>query len=133
MWTWALDIGRSLHARYTGARMPATACQPASRLTIPVRDGPLPQVIILLATDDATYQNATLSRYGVERVAQQADGDILRAQGTQAIWQQAGSDAHEKGVQVVLDTLLLSKCAHRLAHLYTLAPRAREAGGAYSA
>ena len=47
-----------------------------------------------------SYANQTMARYGAQRVAQQAGGEVLRAQGSAAIWQSSGtSDAHSKGVQ----------------------------------
>ena len=67
--------------------------------------------LIFLATDDVGYQRAIVQRYGVHRVAQLHNGDVRRAEGEQAIWKQhAAETAHEKGLDVLLDTLLLSKC-----------------------
>eukprot|EP00966_Prymnesium_polylepis_P196905 4562889-Prymnesium_polylepis.1 len=69
------------------------------------------KALIFLATDDAEYQQAILQRYGRDRVAQLNDGKVLRANGTDAIWKQKdGGGAHTKGLEVLLDTLLLSRC-----------------------
>ena len=39
------------------------------------------------------------------------DGNVIRAQGGSAIWRDRDAGrAHAKGVEVLLDTLLLSKC-----------------------
>ena len=68
------------------------------------------RALVFLATDDSTDQNLTLTRYG-QRVRQQAGGALLRATGTSAVWQEGDpSQAHSRGRQVLLDTLLLSKC-----------------------
>ena len=67
--------------------------------------------IIFLATDDLGYQRAMVERYGAHRVAQLLDGKIRRAEGQDAIWRQHSADAaHAKGLEVLLDTLLLAKC-----------------------
>mmetsp|Transcript_27876 Transcript_27876/g.63983 ORF Transcript_27876/g.63983 Transcript_27876/m.63983 type:complete len:459 (-) Transcript_27876:1468-2844(-) len=68
--------------------------------------------MIFLATDDAQYQQQMLTRYGNARITQLFDGKILRAQANNAIWadQSSSSVPHAKGLQVLLDTLLLSKC-----------------------
>jgi|Transcript_23566 hypothetical protein len=67
--------------------------------------------IIFLATDDRGYQQDILNRYGPENVSQLFDGNILRAEANQAIWSGNSADhAHGKGLQVLLDTLLLAKC-----------------------
>jgi len=69
-------------------------------------------VRIYLATDDATYQQATAARYG-ERLAQQEGVD--RASGSNAVWNTTSSaGAHARGMQVVLDALLLSRCDYLL-------------------
>ena len=66
---------------------------------------------LLLATDDAGYQRAVIERYGAHRVAQLHDGKVRRAEGQAAIWREHSADAaHAKGLEVLLDTLLLSKC-----------------------
>ena len=67
--------------------------------------------MIFLATDDVGYQQAILERYGSHRVAQLHDGEIARAEGQHAVWREHAADAaHAKGLEVVLDTLLLAKC-----------------------
>ena len=73
-----------------------------------------PGPLIYLATDDATYQAAVVRRYGAQRVAQLFDGRVSRATGKQAIWKTRGSaddaSAHSRGLEVLLDTLLLARC-----------------------
>ena len=73
-----------------------------------------PGPLIYLATDDATYQAAVVRRYGAHRVAQLFDGRVSRATGKQAIWKTRGSaddaSAHSRGLEVLLDTLLLARC-----------------------
>ena len=64
-------------------------------------------VRIVLATDDSAFAAETTVRYG-ERVAQQAS--VLRAEGRNAIWRSHGGDAHRRGLEVLIDTLLLSRC-----------------------
>ena len=67
--------------------------------------------LVFLATDDASYQNLTLTRYG-RRVRQQMGGALVRATGTSAVWQERDpAQAHSRGRQVLLDTLLLARCA----------------------
>ena len=48
------------------------------------------------------------------RVAQLFDGRVSRATGKQAIWKTRGSaddaSAHSRGLEVLLDTLLLARC-----------------------
>ena len=77
-----------------------------------------PGPLIYLATDDATYQAAVVRRYGAHRVAQLFDGRVSRATGKQAIWKTRGSaddaSAHSRGLEVLLDTLLLSRCDYLL-------------------
>ena len=74
--------------------------------------GNAPTPLIYLATDDAGYQRTLLRRYGGHCVAQLNDGHVTRANKTKAIWADRGvaGDAHSKGLEVVLDALLLSKC-----------------------
>jgi hypothetical protein len=99
--------------------------------------------MIFLATDDIGYQQAMIQRYGGARIIQLFDGQVRRATGNSAIWQEvdapvvgvmgeansppvSGGESHgktspvergrhadvafERGVQVLLDTLLLAKC-----------------------
>ena len=67
--------------------------------------------LIFLATDDLNYQRSILERYGAQRVLQLRDGKISRAVGNSAVWMERdASTAHAKGLEVLLDTLLLSKC-----------------------
>ncbi|KAL1529177.1 hypothetical protein AB1Y20_000136 [Prymnesium parvum] len=76
-----------------------------------LRRGGAHERLIFLATDDESYQRAVVQRYGARRVRQLNDGKVQRAVGAGAIWRDhGGSDAHGKGVEVLLDTLLLSKC-----------------------
>ena len=71
-----------------------------------------PNVTIYLATDDTGYHDATVAKYG-KRVGQQANVD--RATGDNAVWKAASSaGAHKRGMQVMLDSLLLSKCSYIL-------------------
>ena len=82
----------------------------------PLIDGFLAQrgscAMVYLATDDARYQQAVIDRYGAQRVAQLNDGKITRAAGSRAIWRddRSISSPHQKGLEVLLDTLLLAKC-----------------------
>jgi hypothetical protein len=64
-------------------------------------------VRLVLATDDSSFASETTARYG-GRVAQQAS--VLRAEGRNAIWRSRGGDAHRRGLEVIVDTLLLSRC-----------------------
>ena len=71
---------------------------------------PGPSTRIFLATDDSEYQLALVKRYP-SRVAQLFEGRVLRAAGRSAIWKDHQAEgAHRKGLEVMLDTLLLSKC-----------------------
>ena len=74
-----------------------------------------PHPLMYLATDDADYQRTFLQRYGEHCVAQLFDGNIKRANKTHALWADRGvsgsntGDARSKGLEAVLDALLLSK------------------------
>ena len=69
-----------------------------------------PSAQLYLATDDAKYGLAMARRYPA-RVRQLFDGKVLRAANATAIWRDHdASSAHRKGVEVILDTLLLAKC-----------------------
>ena len=98
------------------------------------------RVHILLATDDNSFQQAVLDRYGRERVRMQRGGAVLRATQREAIWRLDGSDLqeahrrsesnapdrqqheqplgpslnHRRGLEVLVDTLLLSRCDYLL-------------------
>ena len=71
--------------------------------------------LIYLATDDRAYQQAVVKRYGERRVMQLMDGGVARAAGDAAIWKSGGGGAGRRlGVQVLLETILLSRCDHLL-------------------
>lgn len=68
------------------------------------------RVVVFLATDDAGFRNRTLARYGT-RLAMQDGGNIQRSDGREAIWMSRDhSRALQRGTEVMLDTLLLSRC-----------------------
>ena len=84
---------------------------------------------IFLATDDAGYRDEFLHRYGRARVAMQAGGELLRATSrhaqqalglkgggsTHAVWKDtSGEGGYRRGLEVLLDTLLLSRCDYLL-------------------
>ena len=68
------------------------------------------RVVVFLATDDGGFRNSTRARYG-SRLAMQNGGDIERSEGRDAIWMRRDtSSALRRGSEVMLDTLLLSRC-----------------------
>ena len=69
---------------------------------------PRERVVVLLATDDQQYFNATVARYG-RRVATQNGGEIQRAVGHANMYEAVSSDALRVGEEVITDTLLLSR------------------------
>ena len=72
---------------------------------------------IVLATDDATYARRLVQRYGASVVRQQRGGEYLfRDSRGAAMWKMRTKlhGAHLMGVQVLLDTLLLSRCDYLL-------------------
>lgn len=97
-------------------------------------------VRLFLATDDQAYAAAVVARYGsashggrvVQQqgirhfaVTEQAQGGVLRGRADAPIWGAAASaegasgaseeaPAYRRGVEVLLDTLLLSRCAYLL-------------------
>jgi len=71
------------------------------------------RVIVLVATEDQGFLNRTTARYGA-RVALQNGGDIQRSEGD-GIWERGtASGALRLGEEVVVDTLLLSRCDYLL-------------------
>lgn len=78
---------------------------------------PTPNPRIVLATDDANYARRVVQRYGASVVRQQRGGEYLvRDSRGGAMWKMRTKlyRAHLMGVQVLLDTLLLSRCDYLL-------------------
>ena len=76
-----------------------------------------PNPRIVLATDDANYARRVVQRYGASVVRQQRGGEYLvRDSRGGAMWKMRTKlyRAHLMGVQVLLDTLLLSRCDYLL-------------------
>ena len=68
------------------------------------------RVVVFLATDDSTYRNRTMAHYG-DRLAMQNAGEIHRSNGTAGVWDSAdNSRALQRGLEIVVDTLMLSRC-----------------------
>jgi len=70
-----------------------------------------PSATVFLATEDSMIYKKFSDRYGT-RLRSQAG--VLRAIGTESIWQNGGSHAYDTGLQVLVDSLLLSKCSFML-------------------
>mmetsp|Transcript_89955 Transcript_89955/g.270387 ORF Transcript_89955/g.270387 Transcript_89955/m.270387 type:complete len:144 (+) Transcript_89955:3-434(+) len=69
-------------------------------------------VKIYLATDDSGYEAALLAKYG-DRVSQQVG--VERASGNDAVWMAHSAEgSHRRGLNVLLDTLMLAKCDYLL-------------------
>lgn len=70
-----------------------------------------PDARIFLATDDLPLRNKMLDRYGARRVYQQAQGQILSGSIEAPLWaNKSNSDAYRRGVEVLVDIMLLSRC-----------------------
>ena len=68
-------------------------------------------VLIFLATDDERFVASARNRFGAARVQMQADGAVVRGSADTPAWK--GDDSAQnlrRGTEVVLDTLLLSRC-----------------------
>ena len=74
-----------------------------------------PDARVFLATDDRAFQATTLRTVGRERVVQQNGGLVLRGSQRKAVWHagsggEADANGRRRGLEVLLDTLLLSRC-----------------------
>ena len=68
-------------------------------------------VLIFLATDDEHFVSSARERLGTARVQMQAAGAVMRGSADKPTWQDnRGSRNLQRGTEVVVDTLLLSRC-----------------------
>ena len=65
-------------------------------------------VVIFFATDDRHFAQTMAGRYGLRVLM---NGEVMRTTRGNAIWREIDrSKNHRRGVEVIMDTLLLSKC-----------------------
>jgi len=68
-------------------------------------------VLIFLATDDERFVSSARKRLGAARVQMQAAGAVVRGSADRPAWKDNdGTQNLRRGTEVVLDTLLLSRC-----------------------
>ena len=68
-------------------------------------------VLIFLATDDTRFVTAARERFGESRVQLQNSGAVVRGSAEMAVWKDNnGTQNLRRGTEVLLDTLLLSRC-----------------------